>query len=338
MLERSKTFDSTLVTGASGFIGQHLVQGLVKNGLNVNALLRNRENPGLTDKANIFKGDIFNKEVLKKAANEVDVVYHLVAKTHDLSGVDNANDYFKINVEGTRNLLDACSASKIKHFIYFSSVKTMAEESKHALDETYDCTPTTPYGESKLVAEKLVFEYGNKYSFKTTVLRLPLVYGPGNKGNVYKMIKAIDNRRFVMMGRGENRRSMISVKNVVDAAMAIVNQDIADKKIYLVTDGVDYSVKDLYRLIAKCLVKKPLQFYVPICIASLLAIAGDIASKLIRKSLPFDSASLGKLTGSLTFTSQKFENEIGFEPKYNLYNTMDETIRWYRGEKSKAEV
>ena len=338
MLEGSAIFDSALVTGASGFIGQHLVQGLVEYGVNVNALVRNRKNPGLTDKTNIFKGDIFDKEVLKKAVNDVDIVFHLVAKTHDFSNIDNAKDYFRINVEGTRNLLDACINSNIKHFVYFSSVKTMAEESKHTLDETYDCTPTTPYGESKLVAEKLVFEYGNKYGFKTTVLRLPLVYGSGNKGNVYKMIKAIDNRRFVMMGRGRNRRSMVSVKNVVDTAMAIVNQEIADKKIYLITDGVDYSVNDLYRLIAKGLGKKPLQFYVPMCIAKLLAIAGDIGSKFIKKSLPFDSESLRKLTGSLTFTSQKLEKEIGFEPKYNLYNTMEETIRWYRGEKSKAEV
>jgi nucleoside-diphosphate-sugar epimerase len=74
------------------------------------------------------------------------------------------------------------------------------------------------------------------------------------------------------------------------------------------------------------------------CIAKLLAIAGDIGSKFIKKSLPFDSESLRKLTGSLTFTSQKLEKEIGFDPKYNLYNTMEETIRWYRGEKSKAEV
>ncbi len=67
------------------------------------------------------------------------------------------------------------------------------------MDETQNPSPTTPYGESKLVAEKLVVEYGSKYGFKTTILRLPLVYGPGNKGNVYKMVVAIDNWRFVMM-------------------------------------------------------------------------------------------------------------------------------------------
>ncbi len=329
---------NTLVTGASGFIGQHFVQKLQRQGFNINALVRNRENFSIASNINIFEGDIFNREILKKSVEDVDVVFHLVAKTHDLSGIDNAKDYFKINVEGTKKLLDACFNSKIKHFVYFSSVKAMAEESKHALDETYDCTPTTPYGESKLEAEKIVVDYGNKYGFKTTILRLPLVYGPGNKGNVYKMIEAIDNGRFVMMGRGQNKRSMVYVQNVVDAALSVVDQEVADKKVYLITDGVDYSVKELYRLIAKGLSKKPLPFYVPMCIAKLFAIAGDIGSKMIRKQLPFNSDMLNKLTGSLTFSSQRIQEEIGFKPKHNLYNTIDETIKWYRGEKLNVEV
>lgn len=183
----------------------------------------------------------------------VDSVFHLVAKTHDFTSADNTKDYFKVNVEGTRNLLDACISTNIKHFIYFSSVKAMAEESKHTLNETYDCTPITPYGESKLMAEELVVDYGNKYGFKTTVLRLPLVYGPGNKGNVYKMIEAIDKGRFVMMGRCENKRSMVYVGNVVYAALAVIDHEVADGKVYIVTDGIDYTVRDLYKLIAKVL-------------------------------------------------------------------------------------
>lgn len=309
---------------------------MVKQGSKVNALVRNRENFSITGNVNIIEGDVLDTEVLGKAVDEVDVVFHLVAKTHDFSNIDNAKDYFKTNVEGTKSLLDACISTNIKHFIYFSSVKAMAEESKEILDETYKPKPTTPYGESKLETEGLVVEYGDKHGFKTTILRLPLVYGPGNKGNVYKMIEAIDNGRFVMMGRGENRRSMVYVGNVVDAAMAIVGREIADKKVYIITDGVDYTVRDLYKTVVKGLGKKPLPFYVPMCIAKIFAIAGDIGSKLIRKPLPFDSGVLRKLSSSLTFSSRKIQNEIGFRPKYNLYHTIDETIRWYKGEKSEV--
>ncbi len=323
---------SALVTGASGFIGKHLIRRLEEYGFKVNTLVRNSRNYNISGNVNIFEGDIFDTEVLGKAVENVEIAFHLVAKTHDFSDIDNAKDYYKINVEGTRNLLDACINSNVKHFVYFGSVKAMAEESMHALDETHDPNPTTPYGESKLVAEELVFEYGNKYGFKTTVLRLPLVYGPGNKGNVYKMIEAIDNRRFVMMGKGLNKRSMVYVQNVVDAALSIVDQEVADKKVYLVTDSADYSVKELYRLIVKGLNKKPLPLYVPMGIAKMIAMVGDIGGKMMGKPLLFNSDVLGKLTDSLTFSSQRIQEDIGFRPKYNFYNTIDETIGWYKGE------
>ncbi len=249
-----------LITGASGFIGQHFVQSIEGCGLKVNALVRNRNKLTIANNANIFEGDIFNDEVLKRAVCSVEAVFHLVAKSHDFSNTNNTKDYFKINVEGTRNLLNACIHSNVKHFIYFSSVKTMAEESEEVLDEACVPTPTTPYGQSKLTAESLVIDYGNKYRFKTTILRLPLVYGPGNKGNVYKMIEAIDNRRFVMIGRGLNKRSMVYVGNVADAAIAVIGRKITDKNVYLITDGVDYTVRELYKIIADGLGKKPLPF------------------------------------------------------------------------------
>lgn len=327
-----------MVTGASGFIGKHLVNTLEGYGFRVNILVRNSRNyNNVIGDVCIFEGDIIDSDIVKKAIDNVEIVFHLVAKTHDFSkNIDNAKDYFKINVEGTENLLDACISSKVKHFVYFSSVKTMGEVSKYTLNETYDCTPTTPYGESKLAAEKLVVDYGNKYGFRTTIIRLPLVYGPGNKGNVYKMIEAIDNGRFVMIGKGINKRSMVYVQNVVDAALSVVDQKAADKKVYIITDGVDYSMKELYRLIAKGLSKKPLPFYVPMGIATLFAIAGDIWSKTTRRPSPFDSDILGKLTGLLTFSSRRIKEELGFKPKYNFYNTLDKTIKWYNEEKSNA--
>ena len=318
-----------LVTGASGFIGQHLVRRLEKQGSNIKVLVRNSKKTA-NNNTRIFECDIFDEKVLRKAVDEVNVVFHLVAKTHDSKNIDNTKDYFKINVEGTKRLLDACSISSIKHFVYFSSVKAMAEESESTLDETCISKPITPYGESKLLAERLVFDYGKKYGFKTTILRLPLVYGPGNKGNVYKMIDAIDNRRFVMMGNGYNKRSMVHVGNVVDAGIAVMNRKAADAKFYIITDGIDYTVRDLYEIIVKGLGKKAFPFYAPIGIARIFAIAGDIGSMVTGMPLPFNSGVLGKLTNPFVFSSQRIREEIGFESKHNLYNTMAETIRWYK--------
>lgn len=321
---------NVLVTGANGFIGQQLIRKLISNGVKINAFIRNSKRLQEFN-ITIFEGEILNTTAMKKALKGTDAVFHLIAKTHDFSDSENnTKEYFKINVEGTRNLLNACIGSDVKHFVYFSSIKAIAEESKDILNEDIIPNPTTPYGQTKLIAEKLVAEYGSEYSFKTTSIRLPLVYGPGNKGNIYKMIEAIERGRFIMIGRGENMRSMVYVGNVVDAALAVVEKQQTNNEVYIVTDKINYTVKELYEVICNGLGKKPLSFYIPISIANGLAKIGDIGGHIIKKPLSFNSEVLRKLTSSLTFSSQKIQDEIGFEPKYNLYNTINETIKWYK--------
>ncbi len=322
-----------LVTGANGFIGKHLVRKLENRGDDVNIFVRKNGGYGKTNRQNLFLGDITDKNnnTLMDAVNSAEYVFHLIAKTHDFRKTHNSSaDYFKINVNGTKNLLEACKNSRIKHFIYFSSIKVMAEESLATLDETFSPAPTTPYGQSKLLAENMVLEYGKKYGFKTTSIRLPLVYGPGNKGNVYKIMKAIDKGLFLMMGLGENRRSMVYVGNVVDAALKIAGNDKADGKVYIVTDGIDYTVKQLYETIAKGLSKQTYPFHFPMSIARLFALAGDISSSVIGKALPFNTDILNKLTDPLVFSSLKLQEELGFKPRYNLSNTINKTVKWYR--------
>jgi nucleoside-diphosphate-sugar epimerase len=323
-----------MVTGASGFIGQHMVNRLLSRDIKVHALVRRRDFR-FSDEVEVFEGDISDSDTVKRAVAGVDTVIHLAGKAHDLSGRDEAKDYFAVNVEGTRNLLDCCNNSQVKHFIYFSSVKAMTESNEDMLDESFVPKPTTPYGESKLAAEKIVAQYGVSSGIKTASLRLCAVYGPGNKGNVYTLIEAIDRGRFVMMGRGNNLRSMVYVGNVVDATIAVIERNKSCEAVYIVTDGIDYTVKELYEVIAKGLDKRPLPFYIPMSIAKGLGWAGSMGGNIIGKPLPFNSEVLNKLTSSSTFSSRKIQEEIGFKPKYDLYNTINETIESYRISKSK---
>ena len=206
----------------------------------------------------------------------------------------------------------------------------MVEERGNNLDETFSSSPETPYGKSKLEAEKIVEDYGGKYKFKTTSLRLPLVYGPGNKGNIYRMIEAVDRGRFVMIGRGANRRSMVYVENVVDAAISVVNNSRADSSVYIVTDGIDYSLKELYDAISRSLGKRPRSFFIPMGLARGFAVIGGIAGSIIGKQVPFNLNILEKLRGTYALSSLKIQREIGFTPRYNLYNTISDTINWYK--------
>ena len=194
---------SILVIGAVSFIGRHLVNELIKQGDQVSVCIRSELKLPI-EWRNIVKVhivDITKKETMQGIFNGIDYVFHLAAKVHDFSkdGVSD-EDHFKVNVEGTKNVLEECCSSKIKQFIYFSSVKTMSEDSKEPLDEMSPTRPLTPYGESKLIAENTILEYGKKFGFSTISLRLPMVYGPGNKGNIYKMISAIDKGYFFYDG------------------------------------------------------------------------------------------------------------------------------------------
>lgn len=320
-----------LVTGAAGFIGSHLVGAMRRAGARVAAMDLDippaAASPGGID---WIRGDIFDRARLVSAARGADTVVHLVAKTHDTSAAESEEEYRRINVEGTRNLLEACDRNAVRHIVFFSSVKAMAEEAAGILDESFPPHPTTAYGRTKLEAEEAVRHFGRNHGIRTTTLRLPLVYGPGNKGNVYRMIEAVDRGRFAVIGRGENRRSMVYVENVVEAAVAVAGRLDLPAETYLVTDGADYSVRELYEAIARGLGRRPLPFGLPHGAARLFARAGDLGSRLAGRTFPFDSGALAKLTGELRFSSERLRRDAGFVPRHHLQESVDETIRWYR--------
>ena len=320
-----------LVTGAKGFIGTHLVGALRAIGADVTALdldVSNAVSPG--SGVNWIQGDLFDADTLDRALRGADTVIHLVAKTHDFSAVEDEEEYHRINVIGTRRLLEACRPGGVRHVIYFSSVKAMTEESEGILDETFPPRPTTAYGRTKLAAEEDVRQAGLAKGFRTTTFRLPMVYGPGNKGNVYRMIAAVDRGRFALIGRGENRRSMVYVKNVVEATLTVARRRDLPNDVYLVTDGTDYTVRELYEAIARGLGRRPIPFGIPHAVARLLAHLGDAGGRLTGRSLPFNSGALAKLTGDLRFSSERIRREAGFTPAYALQEAIGETVDWYR--------
>ena len=317
-----------LVTGGSSFIGMCLISKLLKENFDISVIVRDQNK--IPDEwrrcMKIYEGDITDKKSISAISGVFEVVFHLAAYVHKIPRSESEKRrVFEVNVEGTKNLLNSVGLLA-RHIVFFSSVSVFGVNVGKGLKEK----PTDLYGSSKLVAENILEEWGKERQTKITILRLPLVYGPGNKGNIYKMIKAIDNGRFVLLGKGLNKRSMVYVGNVVDAALAVVHNEKGNGKIYIVTDGVDYTVKELYKIIAKTLGKRTFPFYVPMRIAKGFALLGDIGGKIMRNPLPFNSDVLGKLTDSLTFSSGRIQEGIGFKPKYNLYNTIDETIKRYK--------
>lgn len=325
-----------LVTGAAGFIGRHVIARLLQDGHRVRALVHSmgpaRDMPAGVE---IVAGDIRDAGAMKAAAAGCETVFHLAGKTHAVSERDEDEaGYHALNVEGTRNVLEAAVAGGATRFVFFSSVKAMGEEAPDCRDESWTPAPVTAYGRSKLEAEKLVLEYGRRSNLAVTCLRLPLVYGVGNKGNLFRMIAAIDRGLFPPLPSVPSRRSLVHVANVVEAAMLAGEKPAAHGRCYIVTDGRAYSTRELYGLIRKALGRRMPRWSVPMGILAAAARVGDLAGRVVRRRMPFDSDALAKLTGSAWYSSDLISRELGYRPLMTFERALPELIAWYRAERT----
>jgi len=255
----------------------------------------------------------------------VDIIFHLAGKAHALSETrQDEDEYFRINVEGTRRLLEAAKAAGVRRFVFFSSVKAMGEGDDECQDELAVCHPEIPYGKSKLEAERLVLEGG--YVPEPVVLRLSMVYGPTGKGNLPRMIESVRKGRFPPLPETGNKRSMVHVDDVVQAAILAAEKVEAAGQTYIVTDGIPYSTRQIYEWICHALEKPVPSWYVPIGMLKTLARVGDGIGAFQGRRFMFDSDALDKLLGSAYYSSGKIKRELGYKPVCDLRSTLSEMV------------
>jgi len=311
------------VAGATGFIGRRLCAALETRDAYVRALGR-REVDGPWD---TFVRTDLTQGVSGDALDGVDTVFHLAGKAHALSeSRQDEDEYFRINTEGTRKLLEAARAARVKRFIFFSSVKAMGEGGDECLDDSAACQPETPYGKSKLEAERLVLEGG--YVPEPVVLRLNMVYGPTRKGNLPRMIEAVRKGRFPPLPETGNKRSMVHVDDVVQAAMLAAEKPEAAGQTYIVADGTPYSTRQIYEWILEALDNPVPSWSIPVPVLQGLARVGDGIGNLRRKRFMFDSEALQKLTGSAWYDSGKICRELGFNPEIYLHDALPGIVQF----------
>ncbi len=323
---------TTLVTGAGGFIGRHLVARLRHDGHAVRALVREAGHAGdWPAGVDVVAGDVGDPQAMKAVAAGCETVFHLAGKAHALTEVRGDEEAYRaVNTDGTRHVLEGAASGGARRFVLFSSVKAMGEGGSRCLDETFDGPPETPYGRSKLEAERLVWEIGKRAGLHVACLRLPLVYGPGNKGNLYKMVAAIDRGLFPPLPEVGNRRSMVHVLDVVRAALLAADQPAANGQCYIVTDGRGYSTRELYELICRALDRPVPAWRVPLWTLRFLGGAGDAIGRVRGRRFVFDSDALEKLIGSAWYSSEKISRELGYRPGMTFPGALPELVTWYR--------
>ena len=318
------------VTGATGFIGAALVERLRASGIVVRGLSRSASLPDGLVTADLTAGP-FDPRWL----DGIDTVYHLAAKTHDMTDVgDDDTAYVRINVEGTRHLLEAACQAGVRRVVLVSSVKAVEESGNDARDESAEPRPTTAYGRSKLAAEQLLFDRASARGFAAVCLRFPLVYGRGQRGNLTRMIAAVDRGRFPPPPQNQNRRSMLHVENAVDALLAAGKRPEAAGQTYFVTDAQPYSTRQLYDWIREALGKPPIRWSVPLWVFGGLAAVGDLGRAVLRRRIGFDTEAFEKLLGSAAYSPAKIVRELGYTPSRSLHTTMPELVASYRTERA----
>jgi nucleoside-diphosphate-sugar epimerase len=308
-----------LVTGATGFVGRALCASLAGVGVAVRRALRAASAERGAD--DVIVGDIGPGTRWDQALTGVDAVVHLAARTHVMRETvdDSLALYRAINVEGTRALAAAAAGAGVKRFVFLSSIKVNGESTADkAYAESDAPRPEDAYGISKWEAEQALASIARDSKLETVVLRPPLIYGPGVKGNFLSLMRAIDRGLPLPLASIDNRRSLLYLGNVVSAiGLLLTHPQAAAQTFLLADDDVGISTPALIRAIAAALGRRARLY--PFPPALLLAMAA-----LARRG-----AAAQRLTGSLVVDSGAIRNSLGWQPVASLAAGLDSTARWY---------
>jgi len=312
--------DAILVTGANGFIGRALCEALVASGRNVRRAVRAA---GPDDRNAIDVGDIGPGTDWGAALEGVGGVVHLAARTHVLreTAADPLAEYRRINAAATERLARAAAARRVRRLVFVSSVKVNGEHTEtRPFTENDAPRPEDAYGKSKWEAEQALARIAAETGLQSVVLRPPLVYGPGVKGNFLRLMAWVARGRPLPLGTVANRRSLIYVGNLVDAIVKAVEEPQAPGETFLVADSQDVSTPDLVRGLAAALGVKPHLVSFPLAPLQLAA------------ALAGQGTGFSSLTGSLQVDSSRIRRDLDWRPRFTFAQGLAETARWYRSQ------
>lgn len=318
-----------LVTGATGAIGPRVVQALVNNGYRIRALSLNDCRPGLLpDEVETITGDITKIEDVRAALKGCEAVVHLAALLHIVNPPDSLRPkYEKVNVGGTKTVVEAAIEAGVKRLVYFSTINVYGPSSGQILTEASLPNPNTFYASTKLAAEKIVLDATiSDDSPLGVVLRLGAVYGSRIKGNYSRLLESLAKGRFVPVGNGANRRTLVYDKDAARAAVLALRHPNAAGKIFNVTDGTFHTVSEIVATICASLDRKPPQVALPVGPARLAAGIIEDTARIFGLKSPISRATIDKYIEDIAVDGSLIQQELGFVPDYDLESGWRETV------------
>ncbi len=308
-----------LVVGGSGFIGSTLMKRLLDHGHNVRNfdIAQSRSFGSLTT-----IGDIRNLEALTRAFEGIGIIYNLAAEHRD--DVTPVSLYYDVNVQGSKNILQAAEINGIKKIIFTSTVAVYGLNKPNP-DEASPTKPFNHYGRSKLEAEKIFTEWvGKSGSRVLTILRPVVVFGEGNRGNVFNLIKQIQSNKFMMVGLGNNRKSMAYVGNIAEFLVKAMEFE-PGKHLFNFATKPDLAVRELVEFIRAELGVSARIPKLPYAVGLAGGLGFDLLSKACGKKFPISSIRIRKFCANTTVSTTALE-KIGFNSPYTLHDGLKRMI------------
>ncbi len=332
-----------LVTGATGLIGREIVRELTKNKIDIIEVSSLNFKPNDKSKyndKNYYSVDVSNYNTFSELKNlkSVDAIIHSAGLAHQFGEIGKAK-FDAVNVDGTKNVVNLAVLLKVRHFILISSTaiyglkKTIVTNNQRdvvTVDERTECQPQTLYAESKLEAEKTAIDLCEKNKIPLTVFRLAPVIGEESNGNVTRLVKAIEKRRFIWIGDGENLKSMIYKTDVAKACGQILAKKNGGTEIFNLS-AEPVKMKNLVGEIAKQLDRKIPRISIPPVFVKTVSQINDKVLK--QKKINKLSVTVEKWLSDDVYSAKNIRQVYGFQPETSIIEAIKKQIDWYKSTK-----
>jgi dihydroflavonol-4-reductase len=335
-----------VVTGGSGFVGGHLVRALLARRYAVRVLVRPTSRTGDLAGAELVYGDVTDTASCRTAVAGADVVYHLAA-IRDRWGTPYA-DYVAVNVEGTRNLLEA-AARQVKRFVYCSSVGVLGYPGVLGIDEGFPLRPDDGkvfYHRTKAQAEEMALDFARQGRLETTVVRPAITYGPGDDwGMVTRMIAMLKRGTFIPVGNGRNHLHLCYVSDTIQGLILAGESERSVGQIYIIAGPEPIILNDLVAKICGLLGRKPPRWHVPVKLARMAgwvlegvyAAQARLRLRVLGQDPFLTRDKVDTLAVNRGFSIEKARREFGYKPVVGYDEGLRRTVEWCLNEDGRDE-
>jgi nucleoside-diphosphate-sugar epimerase len=317
---------SILVTGATGFIGQHLTGKLLESGLPVRVVTRNPDRlpAAWRDRVEVVHGNLLDSSIREAATKGATLIFHLAGETLDSSSMQ------AVNEEAVRGLLETAINAGVKRIVQVSSVGVFGATGSGVVTEDTPCHPQNDYERSKLKGEQIVLAYAQAGRIEAVIVRPTIVFGewaapPGD--SFLEWLRAVQQGRFMFIG-SKAVANYVYVGDVVEAMLRLAERPMGGPSVYIVADPAP--MQDFVGAMAQALGVPAPARSVPVWAAYTLAVGLTVANRFVQTPAPLTLPRVRALTSQCVFSGDKLRKQVGIAFPFGYRTGLARTVRWYR--------